>query len=45
MENKIDHPKNTQFCVRIKSPIDGQTIINDKIQGKVKVEIKNLMIL
>ena len=40
--DKIDHPKNAQFCVRIKSPIDGQTIINDKIQGKVKVENKEL---
>ena len=40
--NKIDHPKNMQFCVRIKSPIEGQTIINDKIQGKVKVDNKEL---
>ncbi len=40
--DKIDHPKDTEFCVRIKSPIDGQTIINDKIQGKVKVENKEL---
>ena len=40
--DKIDHPKNTQFCVRIKSPLTGQTIINDKIQGKVKVENKEL---
>ncbi len=40
--DKVDHPKNTQFCVRIKSPIDGQTIINDKIQGKVKVENEEL---
>ena len=40
--NKTDHPKNMQFCVRIKSPIEGQTIINDKIQGKVKVDNKEL---
>ena len=40
--DKIDHPKDTEFCVRIKSPIDGQTIINDKIQGKVIVENKEL---
>ena len=40
--DKIDHPKNAQFCIRIKSPIDGQTIINDKIQGKVKVQNKEL---
>ena len=40
--DKIGHPKNAQFCVRIKSPIDGQTIINDKIQGKVKVDNKEL---
>ena len=42
MRDKIGHPKNAQFCVRIKSPIDGQTIINDKIQGKVKVDNKEL---
>ena len=40
--DKTDHPKNAQFCVRIKSPSDGQTIINDKIQGKVIVENKEL---
>ena len=40
--NKIDHPKNMRFCVRIKSPKEGQTIINDKIQGKVKVDNKEL---
>ena len=40
--DKIDHPKDKQFCVRIKSPLDGQTVINDKIQGKVKVENKEL---
>ena len=40
--DNINHPKNTQFCIRIKSPTDGQTIINDKIQGKVKVENKEL---
>ena len=40
--NKVDHPKNMQFCVRIKSPMEGQTIINDKIQGKVKVDNKEL---
>ena len=40
--NKTDHPENMQFCVRIKSPIDGQTIINDNIQGKVKVDNKEL---
>ena len=40
--NKFDHPKNTQFCVRIKSPLNGQTTINDKIQGIVTVENKEL---
>ncbi len=40
--DKIDHPKDTKFCVRIKSPLEGQTIINDKIQGKVKVDNKEL---
>ena len=40
--DKIDHPKNTQFCVRIKSPIEGQTVIDDKIQGEVKVDNKEL---
>ncbi|MAI29503.1 MAG: glutamate--tRNA ligase [Rickettsiales bacterium] len=40
--DKIDHPKNTQFCVRIKSPIEGQTVIDDQIQGEVKVDNKEL---
>ena len=40
--DNIDHPKNARFCVRIKSPQDGETIINDKIQGQVKVENKEL---
>ncbi len=40
--DRIVHPKKNQFCVRIKSPLDGETIINDKIQGKVKVENKEL---
>ena len=40
--NKFDHPQNTQFCVRIKSPLNGQTTINDKIQGIVTVENKEL---
>ena len=40
--NKLDHPKNTQFCVRIKSPLNGRTTINDKIQGLVTVENKEL---
>ncbi len=40
--NKFDHPKNTPFCVRIKSPLNGQTTINDKIQGIVTVENKEL---
>ncbi len=40
--DKVNHSKNTQFCVRIKSPTEGQTIINDKIQGKVKVDNKEL---
>ncbi len=40
--NKFDHPQNTQFCVMIKSPLNGQTTINDKIQGIVTVENKEL---
>ena len=40
--NKFDHPQNSKFCVRIKSPLNGQTTINDKIQGIVTVENKEL---
>ena len=41
-------PKNKPFCIRVKSPINGSTKINDKIQGKVEVnnsEIDDYIIL
>ena len=42
-EIKKDIIKNkTEYCVRIKSPIDGQSTINDKIQGLVTVENSEL---
>ena len=40
---KKDIIKNkTEYCVRIKSPINGQSTINDKIQGTVTVENSEL---
>ena len=45
-QNKI--PKNKEFCVRIKSPLEGTIQLNDKIQGKVIVnsnEIDDYIIL
>jgi len=42
-DKKKDIIKNkTEYCVRIKSPIDGQSTINDKIQGLVTVENSEL---
>ena len=32
---------NEKFCIRVKSPQDGITEINDQIQGKVKVNNKD----
>ena len=42
-DKKKDIIKNkTEYCVRIKSPINGQSTINDKIQGLVTVENSEL---
>ena len=42
-DKKKDIIKNkTEYCVRIKSPINGQSTINDKIQGPVTVENSEL---
>lgn len=42
-DKKKDIIKNkTEYCVRIKSPINGQSTINDKIQGTVTVENSEL---
>ena len=35
-------PNNTPFCVRIKSPISGSYVLNDKIQGQVKVNFNEI---
>jgi len=32
-----DAPADTPFVVRIKSPLDGDGIVNDKVQGEVKI--------
>ena len=37
-ETKKKPPKNSKYCIRIKSPINGSTYIIDKIQGKVQIE-------
>ena len=42
-DKKKDIIKNkTEYCVRIKSPINGQSTINEKIQGQVTVENSEL---
>ena len=35
-------PENTPYVIRIKSPLDGHTIVSDEVQGEVKVENKQL---
>ena len=35
-------PPNKDFCIRIKSPINNQHIIKDKIQGEVKVKANEI---
>ena len=35
-------PNNTPFCVRIKAPISGSYVLNDKIQGEVKVNFNEI---
>ena len=37
-DSKKKPPKNSKYCIRIKSPINGSTYINDTIQGKVQIE-------
>ena len=39
-QNKI--PKNKDFCIRIKSPLNHDHIIKDKIQGNVKVRANEI---
>ncbi len=36
------YPKNKKYCIRIKAPLEGQTTIHDKIQGKVTVNNNEL---
>lgn len=33
-----EHPKDREYVLRIKAPRDGETIINDLVQGEVKVK-------
>ena len=40
--DKQDLPIDRKFCVRVKSPLSGETILNDKIQGKVTINNKEL---
>ncbi len=35
-------PENTPFVIRIKSPLDGETTVNDKVQGTVTVKNSEL---
>lgn len=40
--SECEAPKDTPFVVRMKAPLDGFTIVNDEVQGEVKVENKQL---
>lgn len=35
-------PESTPYVVRIKSPLEGHTLVSDEVQGEVKVENKQL---
>lgn len=35
-------PKDTPYVIRIKAPLDGASVVHDKVQGDVKVENKQL---
>jgi len=37
-----DHPANTPFVVRIKAPREGETVIEDMVQGRVAVQNEEL---
>ena len=41
-DKKENSSKNGNFCIRIKSPINGKSKIIDKIQGEVQVENNEL---
>ena len=36
--DRTDHPEGQDYVVRIKAPLDGETIINDEVQGQVTVK-------
>ena len=40
--NQNNLPKKKNFCIRIKSPESGITEINDKVQGKIKIQNKEI---
>ncbi len=35
-------PQNTPYVIRLKAPLDGETIVDDKVQGEVKFPNKDL---
>ena len=41
-KTEAEAPKNSEFAVRIKSPIEGESIINDLVQGEVKYPASEL---
>ncbi len=41
-KSAADHPTDADFVIRFKTPKDGQTIIGDKVQGKVTFANKEL---
>ncbi len=41
-KNDSDAPADTPYVIRIKSPLDGHSVVPDSVQGDVKVENKQL---
>ncbi len=40
--DRTDYPEGQPYVVRIKTPLDGCTVVHDEVQGDVKVENKQL---
>lgn len=40
--NKEDHPMDQPFAIRLKTPLEGVTFLNDQVQGPIKVDNHSL---
>ena len=40
--DRTDHPDDQPYVIRIKTPLEGHTVIDDEVQGQVKVDNKQL---